>query len=38
MAGKRHLGQQVLEITIQGPENREDALNALQKGVSTLVK
>ncbi len=38
MAGKRHLGQQVLEITIRGPETREEAMRALQDRISALIK
>jgi hypothetical protein len=38
MAGKRNLGQQVLEIVIQGPDSDEDALNLLKQQLPHLIK
>jgi exosortase len=38
MAGKRNLGQQVLEIVIQGPDSDEDAVNLLKQQLPHLIK
>jgi hypothetical protein len=38
MEGKRNLGQQVLEIVIQGPDSNEEAVNLLKLQLPQLVK
>lgn len=38
LAGRRHLGQQVLEIVLEGPENREEAQALFQTQVAFLIK
>jgi exosortase len=38
LAGKRNLGQQVLEIVIQGPESKEEADNLLKKNLQNLIR
>jgi hypothetical protein len=38
MAGKRHLGQQVLELVIQGPESNEEALRVLRSQLPRLIR
>jgi len=38
LAGKRNLGQQVLEIVIHGPESNDDALKVLQQELPGLIK
>jgi len=38
LAGKRNLGQQVLEIVIHGPDSNEDAIKLLQSELTKLVK
>ncbi len=38
LAGKRNLGQQALEITIQGPESSDEALALLKKQLPTLLR
>jgi exosortase len=37
LAGKRHLGQQVLEIVIQGPESKEAAEDLLHRNLPSLI-
>jgi len=37
LAGKRHVGQQVLELVVQGPESREEAADLLRKALPTLI-
>ena len=36
--GKRNLGQQILEIVIQGPDSDEDAVNLLKQQLPQLIK
>lgn len=38
LAGKRHLGQQVLEVVIQGPETAEEAVAMLKAELAELVR
>jgi exosortase len=38
LAGKRNLGQQVLEIVIHGPESNDDAVKVLQQSLPNLIK
>jgi exosortase len=38
LAGKRHLGQQVLEIVIQGPDTKADADDLLRKSLPSLIR
>jgi exosortase len=38
LAGKRNLGQQVLEIVIHGPDSNEDAIKLLKQELPELVK
>jgi len=38
MAGKRNLGQQVLEITISGFESEDEAFDALRQKIASLIK
>jgi exosortase len=38
LAGKRNLGQQALEITIQGPDSSDEALALLQKQLPILLR
>jgi hypothetical protein len=38
MAGKRNLGQQVLEVTISGFENEDDAFAAFQQKLAAMIK
>ena len=38
LAGKRHLGQQVLELVVQGPESNEEAVALLKKRLPELIK
>ncbi len=38
MVGKRHVGQQVLEIVVQGPETREAAVGLVQAQFGRLVR
>jgi exosortase len=38
LAGKRNLGQQVLEIVIQGPDSAEEAVNLLKLQLPQLIK
>ena len=37
-AGKRHLGQQVLELVLAGPESQAEALQALQNTLPSLIQ
>jgi hypothetical protein len=37
LAGKRHLGQQVLEIVLSGPESQGQATQALRQGLANLI-
>ena len=37
-AGKRHLGQQVLEIVLQGPDSKDEALAVLKQRLPELVR
>jgi hypothetical protein len=37
LAGRRHLGQQVLELVIQGPESKSEAIAALSKNLPELI-
>jgi exosortase len=37
LAGKRNLGQQVLEIAIHEPDNRDEAVSLLKKQLPTLI-
>jgi hypothetical protein len=37
-AGKRHLGQQVLEVVLQGPESNEEALDVFRKRLPRLIQ
>ena len=37
-AGKRNLGQQVLEVVIRGPESNAEAVNLLTQQLQTLIK
>ncbi len=36
-AGRRHLGQQVLEIAVEGPVTREESIAALREMLGTLI-
>ncbi len=38
LAGERHLGQQVLEIVLQGPDSQEEALALLQSQLPSLIR
>ncbi len=38
VAGKRHLGQQVLEIVIAGPESQSEAVSLLQQHLPMLIR
>jgi hypothetical protein len=38
LAGKRNLGQQVLEIVIRGPDSNDDAVNLLKQQLPHLIK
>jgi exosortase len=38
LAGRRHLGQQVLEIAISGPENADAALAALESQIPNMIQ
>ena len=38
LAGKRNLGQQVLEIVIRGPDSNDDAVNLLKQQLPNLIK
>ena len=38
LAGKRHLGQQVLEIVIQGPDSSDEAISTLKQQLPGLVR
>ena len=38
LAGKRHLGQQVLEVVITGPESMEAARQLLEQQLATLIE
>ena len=38
LAGKRNLGQQVLEIVIRGPNSNDDAVRLLQQELPNLIK
>jgi hypothetical protein len=38
LAGKRHLGQQVLEIVIQGPDSRDEVVSTLKQQLPDLVR
>jgi exosortase len=37
LAGRRHLGQQVLELVIQGPESQNEAVALLKKNLPELI-
>jgi exosortase len=37
LAGRRHLGQQVLELVIQGPETKSEAVTLLSKNLPELI-
>jgi len=37
-AGKRHLGQQVLEIVLQGPDSKDEALTVLKQRLPDLLR
>jgi hypothetical protein len=38
LAGKRHLGQQVLEIVIQGPESDDEAVALCRTRLAEMIK
>ncbi len=38
LAGKRHLGQQVLEIVLTGPESNDEAISTLKQQLPNLVR
>ena len=38
LAGKRHLGQQVLEVVITGPESMEAARQLLEQQLASLIE
>ena len=38
LAGKRNLGQEVLEIVIRGPDSNDDAVNLLKQQLPNLIK
>ncbi len=38
LAGRRHLGQQVLEVAISGPENPDEALAALERQLPQIIQ
>jgi len=37
MAGKRNLGQKVLEIVIQGPDTKDEAVTLLKQQLPSLI-
>jgi exosortase len=38
LAGKRNLGQKVLELVVQGPDSREEAVAALKQQLASLIR
>jgi hypothetical protein len=37
LAGKRHLGQQVIELVVEGPDSGEEAVSLLKKELPKIV-